>query len=290
MTIDINDFENRVHEHLASGLMDHYRVQLAKMHGHRKLARRWRAELRTRLDRDLTVTLIHPVHGVQERRRVVEECVSSVQSYDAVLRQAMTRHVAEELGVPELEHGLDDADAAAFWPRVATVVDSCLEERRAEGDSPALSAEPAPPEETIHAILGKFVAEEHPSRCQKPARQVLVLDDDVTELAPALSEANFRVIQASASELSFDDLAGTLGHRILVTRKTQDCYIEHAPIHEYGILGLDALPHIDPSQSFATNTTAQLLSRAFLEHQLGFELSFVLMLHPQGRHVFRRIG
>jgi hypothetical protein len=51
-------------------------------------------------------------------------------------------------------------------------------------------------------------------------------------------------------------------------RKTQDRYIEHAPIHEYGILGLDALTHIDPSQDYASNATAQLLSRVFLEHQL----------------------
>jgi len=53
VTIDINEFENRFYDHLATGLVDHYRAQLALKHGRRWLARRWHAELKTRLDRNL---------------------------------------------------------------------------------------------------------------------------------------------------------------------------------------------------------------------------------------------
>lgn len=141
MTIDIDDFENRVHEHLATALMDHYRVQLARKNGRRHLAQRWRAELSTRLDRDLTVTLLRQVHGARERRRVFDQCVSSVQSYDSVLRQAMIRHVAGALGVAELEHGVDEGDTAVFWQRVAIAADLCLNEYDADTDSPAETTE-----------------------------------------------------------------------------------------------------------------------------------------------------
>jgi hypothetical protein len=126
MTIDINELENRVEEHLMSGLLDHYRAHLARKHGRRRLADRWFAEVRTRIDRELVVTLLHTVHRSGERRRAYERCVSKVKSNDAVLRATMARHVEEELGVPSLTHLLDDADTAAFWKRVTDVVDDCL--------------------------------------------------------------------------------------------------------------------------------------------------------------------
>jgi len=139
MTININDFENRVHDYLATGLMDHYRAQLAHKHGYRWLARRWFAESRTRLDRDLTMTLLLPLRGRERRRQLFEQCASSVKRHDSVWRRAMTRHVAERLRVPLLEHTLDDADTIDFWQRVEIAVDCCLREHDTEGESPACS-------------------------------------------------------------------------------------------------------------------------------------------------------
>jgi hypothetical protein len=40
MTIDINEFENRIEEHLMTGLLDHYRATPARRHGCARLANR----------------------------------------------------------------------------------------------------------------------------------------------------------------------------------------------------------------------------------------------------------
>jgi hypothetical protein len=288
MSIDINDFENRVEEHLTSALLDHYRAILARKHGRARLASRWRAEMRARLDRDLVVTLLLPVHGPGERRRVYENCVSRAKSHDAVLRESTTRHVAEELGVPELTQSLDEADTAAFWQRVTSVADAWQGDLQTEEDGMPLSALEQSPDEIIAAVLHRFVTHETSSE-NRISRRVLVVDDDLEDLAPALVAANFRVVRASVSELSADELGSVLGQRVLVTRETQGHYINYAPIHEFGIIGLDALPHIDHSRDYATNATAQLLSRAFLEHKLASRLSFVLLLHPEGLHAFHNL-
>lgn len=58
--------------------------------------------------------------------------MSRVKSHDGVLRELMTRHVAAELGVPELAQALDDADTTAFWERVSNMADDCLNDASGE--------------------------------------------------------------------------------------------------------------------------------------------------------------
>jgi hypothetical protein len=144
MTIDINELENRVEEHLMSGLLDHYRARLARKHGRGRLADQWFAEMRTRIDRELIVTLLHTVYGSGERRRAYERCLSHVKSHDTVLRAMMTRHVEEALCVPKLRYRLDDADTAAFWKRVTATVDACLNDPSGEADADPTSDEGLP--------------------------------------------------------------------------------------------------------------------------------------------------
>ena len=81
-----------------------------------------------------------------------------------------------------------------------------------------------------------------------------------------------------------------LAHRILVTKNTKD-FLADAPVLDYGIIGLEALPFVYPSNEFKSNLTAQMISKAVSEHSMIAERTgFVLMLKPNGKHVFRRLG
>jgi hypothetical protein len=59
----------------------------------------------------------------------------------------------------------------------------------------------------------------------------------------------------------------------------------------YGVIGLDALPGLDGSDTYNENKTAQMISTAVAELGLASKRSaYVLMLHPSGKHAFRWIG
>lgn len=68
-------------------------------------------------------------------------------------------------------------------------------------------------------------------------------------------------------------------------------FLDDAPVLDYGIIGLDALPVIDPTSEYKENRTAQLISKAILDFDLVSErCGFALMLKQDGHHVFRRLG
>lgn len=116
------------------------------------------------------------------------------------------------------------------------------------------------------------------------ARGVIVLDENVAELAPALREANIRVVEMSAGTADAVIRQNYLFHRILVTRNAKD-YLEEAPIHEYGIVSLEKLTFIDPSPSFATNKTARLISQVISAYGLWAKgAKFLLELRDDGKH------
>lgn len=122
------------------------------------------------------------------------------------------------------------------------------------------------------------------------ARATLVVDENVSFLEPPLKEANFHIITPHKGMDDFEIKKVLLAHRVIVTKNTKD-FLADAPVLDYGIIGLEALPFVDPAKDYKDNKTAQMISKAVSEHNLISEhTGFVLMLHPSGRHVFRRLG
>ncbi len=63
-------------------------------------------------------------------------------------------------------------------------------------------------------------------------------------------------------------------------------FVEEAPIHEYGIVSLEALSVIDMIPSFAANPTARLISQGISTYRLWSKgAKFLLALRDDGKHV-----
>jgi hypothetical protein len=151
-------------------------------------------------------------------------------------------------------------------------------------------AVPNDPDAIIRRILGKDLTRPL-TELDRPvfARAVLVVDEGVACLAAALKEANFLVISVDSRIREDGFRRSLLSDRILVTASTP-AFLEDAPIVEYGIIGLDALPAVDAVGTYKKNTTARMISTAFTKHCLvAKQYGFVLMLKPDGEHVFCRL-
>jgi hypothetical protein len=144
------------------------------------------------------------------------------------------------------------------------------------------------PDEVITGVLSRFQKEVATEKTGG-TRAVLVLDPSVSFLSHALKDANFQVV-ALSSEADSEARKNILAHRIVVTKDTPP-YLDDAPVFDYGVVGLDAFADLDAALTYAENPTAQMISKAVSEFGLAAERSaYVLLLHPGGEHVFRRIG
>jgi len=144
------------------------------------------------------------------------------------------------------------------------------------------------PDAVIEKVLARFkdTSEDQVGRC----RATLVLEPELAPLERALTDGNFTAIVAdrlTSVERRNELLAG----RIVITRDAAS-YIDDAPVLEFGIIGLDALGsdiYIGPT--LPESATAQVISKAFLDFGLGNERgAYLLLLHPERRHVFRRLS
>ena len=141
----------------------------------------------------------------------------------------------------------------------------------------------------IERVLSRYVNKQATEKSGM-ARATIVVDENVNFLAKALGDANFRVISPPKGMSDFEIKKNLLSHRIIVTKNTKD-FLAEAPVLDYGIIGLEAIPFVDTAAEYKDNQTAQMISKAVSEHDLISERKgFVLMLHPNGRHVFRRLG
>ncbi len=122
-------------------------------------------------------------------------------------------------------------------------------------------------------------------------RGVLVLDGTTAFLEAALTEANFRVV-LPPREMSLGDFetrALLLTGRILVTRTTTP-YLEDAPVLDFSIIGVDALPVLTTTDTYVGNPTATLISKAVTRHHLvSTSPAWVIMLVEDGEHAFERL-
>lgn len=74
-----------------------------------------------------------------------------------------------------------------------------------------------------------------------------------------------------------------------MTNNTKD-FLDDAPLLDYGIIGLESLPFIDSAGEYADNSTAQMISKAISNFDLiSKRTGFVLLLKPDGKHVFRKL-
>jgi hypothetical protein len=145
------------------------------------------------------------------------------------------------------------------------------------------------PDKVIARVLARFHHDDIPPEKTGGTRATVVLDVSVCFLANALKDANFQIL-ALNSAVDPDARRDLFAHRIVVTKRTAE-YLDDAPVLDYGVIGLDALPGLDGSDRYNENETAQMISKAVAEFGLAFErAAYVLMLHPSGKHVFQRIG
>jgi len=143
------------------------------------------------------------------------------------------------------------------------------------------------PGEIIQRVLRPILpGGETPEHVRRGSRRcVLVLDETTACLAPALRDANFWVIASDAETSSYDVRSWLLPGRILVTRATAD-YIDDAPVIDYGVVGLDALPNLATSESYRGNGTVRMMSRALTRFRLASRPpAWVILLRDDGEHV-----
>jgi len=147
---------------------------------------------------------------------------------------------------------------------------------------------PHDPDAIIRNVLARYQKGSGLSRSGM-ARAILVVDENVSALGPALRDANFRVVLPRSGMSDATIREELLAHRILITNNTKD-FLDDAPVFEYGIIGLEALPFIDPASTYRDNQTVQLISKAISSYRLiSKRTGFILMLRPDGKHTFRAL-
>ena len=121
------------------------------------------------------------------------------------------------------------------------------------------------------------------------SRGVLVVDESIQCLAPALRGANIKVIVFERETSDKDVNRELLSHRILVTSDPAD-FVDDAPIYEYGIVSLKKLSILDPAPDYSQNSTAQMISKAISKFRLWTKgAMFLLKLRDDGRHRLREL-
>ena len=150
------------------------------------------------------------------------------------------------------------------------------------------------PQAIIQGVLSDFLRLDAPQTTpfgRGSRRGVLVLDETTAFLEAALTEANFWVV-SPPREMSLSDFetrAQLLTGRILVTRTTTP-YLDHAPVLDYGVIGLDALSTLATTETYVGNATVKLISRAVTRFRLASKgPAWVIMMVEDGEHVFERL-
>jgi hypothetical protein len=120
------------------------------------------------------------------------------------------------------------------------------------------------------------------------ARGTLVVDENVAGgLSEALRDANFHVVVPNKRDTDCYIATTLLPNRIFVTKNPKD-FVDLAPVYDFGIISVEKLSFIDRDPDFGNNKTAQLISRAIIDHELlSRARPFILTLGSTGRHTLR---
>jgi hypothetical protein len=119
------------------------------------------------------------------------------------------------------------------------------------------------------------------------ARGLLVVDENLMQIVPALKELGIRVIVPRSGES--DDFIATeiLPSRTFVTRNVKD-FLSYALGQSIGLISLEGLKFIDGETKASKNKTVQIISKAIIEYELWSKSDgFILELRDDGNHKFK---
>ena len=126
-------------------------------------------------------------------------------------------------------------------------------------------------------------------RCIGMARGVIVLDENLLELESALSKLNMHVVTPEAGMADHKIAKKLLGGRILITKNSKD-FLKLAPIYDFGIIALENLKYIDPSED-QSNVTANLISDIMMEANLWSKrTAFILSVKNNKTYTIVELG
>jgi len=118
------------------------------------------------------------------------------------------------------------------------------------------------------------------------ARGKIVVDENVSQLVPALKGMNFYVSIPKSGTPDEEMLNDLLFGRIFVTRNTKD-FLKYAPMFNIGIISLEGLDFIDDEKDPTKNRTTALISEAIMQYKLWSKNDgFLLELKKNEKHKF----
>ena|ERR1700681_3248057 len=110
------------------------------------------------------------------------------------------------------------------------------------------------------------------------AKGILILDENLSELAPELQKRNFRVYAIPAGMKDEEIVRlGVLPHKPLVTANTQD-FIHGLEDYEFSIIDCFNVGSLEMT------LLAKMISDAWRDFQLGSKRQFLNTLHRDGKH------
>jgi len=107
------------------------------------------------------------------------------------------------------------------------------------------------------------------------ARGVLVVDENLFNLAPELEKKRFRVRMFPAGTVDEQIIVNLTG-RTLVTNNPKD-FEDEVPVVEFSIIDTTAV-------SKDGSNLATMISNAWIKYRLNSQANFILRLRPDGKH------
>ncbi len=118
------------------------------------------------------------------------------------------------------------------------------------------------------------------------ARSLVVIDENLTQLAPGMKALNIHVIMPKPGESDEDIADRLLVSRIFITQNTKN-FLNYAPGFSIGIIGLEGLKLVDTDPT-VKNKTIQIILDAIIQFQLWSKKSeFYLELKEDGKRNYQ---
>lgn len=144
-------------------------------------------------------------------------------------------------------------------------------------------------QESIDRIVERFRTVQGNRTVEVMSRGTVIVDENVQALAGALRKRNLRVIIPRQGMDDATIKSELLPHRIFITKNAKD-FVYEASSYEYGIIALENLSFIDPEPDPTKNKTAQIISKAIIDHGLWSKRhGFILILNENGGHQYHEL-
>lgn len=127
MPYDRTTFVNTVEEHIGCALLEFYSVKLATRSHQAGGAADRIAKIRDRLERSIVVTILHDIHGFNDRRGAIEEAVTEIKRYEGKLRCVAEKLILADGKARRLRTSITDEDSTEFWVLLDATVEVGLQ-------------------------------------------------------------------------------------------------------------------------------------------------------------------